>query len=147
MPRPWHYLAGPSVARPCPGRDELDQAFRIEVMRRQRRSDGTVSLNGLRFEIPSRYRHLQQVLLRYARWDLSRVDLLDARTQTVLCPVKPLDKSANATGQRRRLSPTSRDLSPLQPKGLPALMTQLLAEYAATGVPPAYLPSTQEINP
>ncbi|MBP6652728.1 MAG: DDE-type integrase/transposase/recombinase [Rhodoferax sp.] len=142
-----HYLAGPSVARPCPGRDELDQAFRIEVMRRQRRSDGTVSLNGLRFEIPSRYRHLQQVLLRYARWDLSRVDLLDARTQTVLCPVKPLDKSANATGQRRRLSPTSRDLSPLQPKGLPALMTQLLAEYAATGVPPAYLPSTQEINP
>ncbi len=142
-----HYLAGPSVARPCPGRDELDQAFRIEVMRRQRRSDGTVSLNGLRFEIPSRYRHLQQVLLRYARWDLSRVDLLDARTQTVLCPVKPLDKSANATGQRRRLSPTSRDLSPLQPKGLPALMTQLLAESAATGVPPAYLPSTQEINP
>jgi transposase InsO family protein len=139
-----HYLAGPSVARPCPDRDALEQAFRIEVMRRQRRSDGTVSLNGLRFEIPSRYRHLQQVLLRYARWDLSRVDLLDARTQTVLCPIKPLDKSANATGQRRRLSPTSRDLSPLVPQGLPALMTQLLADYAATGVPPAYLPSTQE---
>lgn len=141
-----HYLVGPSVARPCPAHDELEQAFRIEVMRRQRRSDGTVSLNGLRFEIPSRYRHLQQVLLRYARWDLSRVDLLDERTQTVLCPIKPLDKSANATGQRRRLNPTSRDLSPLAPKGLPALMTQLLADYAATGVPPAYLPSTQEAH-
>lgn len=141
-----HYLRGPSVARPCPAQDELEQAFRIEVSRRQRRSDGTVSLNGLRFEIPSRYRHLQQVLLRYARWDLSRVDLLDERTQTVLCPIKPLDKSANATGQRRKLSPASRDLSPLAPKGLPALMTQLLADYAATGVPPAYLPSTQEAH-
>jgi putative transposase len=74
------------------------------------------------------------------------VDLLDERTQTVLCPIKPLDKSANATGQRRRLNPTSRDLSPLAPKGLPALMTQLLADYAATGVPPAYLPSTQEAH-
>lgn len=141
-----HYLAGPSVARSCPGREELGNAFRIEVVRRQRRSDGTVSLNAMRFEIPSRYRHLQQVHLHYARWDLSRVDLVDARTQAILCPVKPLDKSANANGQRRRLSPASRDLSPLQPKGLPALMIQLLADYAATGVPPAYLPSPEEVS-
>ena len=62
-----HYLAGPSVARSCPGREELGNAFRIEVVRRQRRSDGTVSLNGMRFEIRSRYRHLQQVHLHYAR--------------------------------------------------------------------------------
>jgi len=34
-----------------------------------------VSLAGNRFEIPSRLRHLEQVNLRYARWDLSRVDL------------------------------------------------------------------------
>jgi hypothetical protein len=117
----------------------LTGSFRIEIARRQRRSDGTVSLAGARFEIPSRYRHLEQVNLRYARWDLSRVDLVDARTGTVLCPVKPLDKSANATGQRRSLSPAAVDLSPVVPKSMPALMTQLLADYAATGVPPAYL--------
>ena len=136
-----HYLAGPNVSRPCPTSATLTNSFRIEVMRRQRRSDGTVSLNGARFEIPSRYRHLEQVHLHYARWDLSRVDLVDARTGAILCPVKPLDKSANANGQRRRLSPADVDLSPLAPKGLPALMTQLLADYAATGVPPAYLPT------
>ena len=135
-----HYLAGPNVSRPCPSSATLTAAFCIEVVRTQRRSDGTASLAGARFEIPSRYRHLQRVHLRYARWDLSRVDLVDARTGAVLCPVKPLDKAANASGQRRRLSPADVDLSPVAPTGLPALMTQLLADYAATGVPPAYLP-------
>lgn len=139
-----HYLAGPNVARPCPAVAVLTAAFRIEVIRRQRRSDGTVSLQGGRFEIPSRYRHLERVHLRYARWDLSQVDLVDARTGAILCPVRPLDKSANASGQRRRLAPVATDLSPLAPRGLPALMAELLADYAATGVPPAYLPTHDE---
>ena len=139
-----HYLAGPNVARPCPSSAVLSASFRIEVKRKQRRSDGTVSLNGERFEIPSRYRHLEQVHLQYARWDLSQVDLVDPRTGAILCQVLPLDKSANASGQRRRLAPAHIDLSPLPPSGLPALMTQLLADYAATGVPPAYLPTTDK---
>ena len=130
------YLAGPNVARPCPASLVLSEAFRIEVVRRQRRSDGTVSLQGERFEIPSRYRHLERIHLHYARWDLSRVDLVDPRTGAILCPVKPLDKSANANGQRRRMAPLAMDLSPLPSKGLPALMIELLADYAATGVPP-----------
>ena len=79
--------------------------------------------------------------MHYARWDLSRVDLVDPRVGTIVCAVKPLDKSANANGQRRRLSPVQLDLSAVAPSGLPALMTQLLADYAATGVPPAYLPT------
>jgi len=151
-----HYLAGPNVARVCPSSETLQNSFRVEVVRRQRRSDGTVSLDGVRFEIPSAYRTLEQVHLRYARWDLSRVDLVDARTGVVLCPVKPLDKSANATGLRRRLAPLPVELTPLPPKGLPALITQLLADYAATGMPPAYLsmpttastasPATQSIG-
>ena len=142
-----HYLAGPNVARPCPASAVLAAAFRIEAIRRQRRSDGTVSLEGDRFEIPSRYRHLERVHLRYARWDLSSVDLVDPRTGTILCPVKPLDKSANANGRRRRLTPVTTDLSPLTPKGLPALMIELLADYAATGVPPAYFPTHDESAP
>ena len=134
------YLAGPNVRRDCPDTATLHAAFRVEVARRQRRSDGTVSLAGERFEIPARYRHLTTVHLRYARWDLTRVDLVDARTGTVLCPVKPLDKSANADGERRRLVPLATDLSPLPPAGLAPLLRQLLADYAANGLPPAYLP-------
>ena len=135
------YLAGPNVRRDCPASEVLTAAFRIEIERRQRRSDGTVSLEGTRFEIPAAYRHLVQVHLRYARWDLTRVDLVDARAGQILCPLRPLDKSANADGQRRRLTPMVTDLTPIVATGMAPLLRQLIAEYAATGLPPAYLPT------
>jgi putative transposase len=139
-----HYMAGPNVARPCPQTAVLQDSFRIEALRRQRRSDGTVSIVGARYEIPSRYRHLEQVHLRYARWDLSRIDLVDARTGAILCAIKPLDKSANANGQRKRLTPAATDLSILPNNGPSALITELIAEYSATGLPPAYIPVHEE---
>ena len=138
------YLEGPDVGRECPGSDVLRHAFRMEVTRSQRRSDGTLSLQGQRFEIPSQYRHLQRIHLRYARWDLSSIDLIDARRGSVLCPVYPLDKSANADGQRRALGAISAD--PTQPtqSGMAPLLRKLMADYAATGLPPAYLPTDAE---
>lgn len=137
-----HYLAGPNVGRECPAGAVLAAAFRVEIKRRQRRSDGTVSLAGGRFEIPARYRHLEIVHLQYARWDLTRVDLVEPRTGVILCAVKPLDKSANADGRRKRLTPAATDLSPLPPSGMAPLLRELLADYAASGLPPAYLPTT-----
>ena len=139
------FLAGPSVARDCPGSDALRDAFRIEVKRKQRRSDGTVSLDGQRFEIPSRYRGLEHIHLRYARWDFSRVDLIDARTGQILCPVRPLDKAANADALRRRLDPTSvSEQSAMPATGIAPLLKQMMADYAATGLPPAYLPTAEK---
>lgn len=141
------YLAGPNVRRECPDTEALCAAFRVEVARRQRRSDGTVSLEGSRFEIPARYRHLARAHLRYARWNLTRVDLVDPRTGAVLCPLQPLDKSANADGQRRRLTPVTTDLPPLPASGMAPLLRLLLAEYAATGLPPGYLPPPDKETP
>jgi hypothetical protein len=102
-------------------------------------------LNGQRFEIPSRYRGLEYIHLRYARWDFSRVDLIDARTGQILCPIRPLDKAANADALRRRLDPTT----PSEPSAMPAtgiapLLKQMTADYAATGLPPAYLPTLEK---
>ena len=142
-----HYLTGPNVRRDCPTAADLAAAFRIEGIRRQRRSDGTVSLAGARFEIPAAYRHLVQIHLRYARWDLTRVDLVDARSGAILSPLRPLDKSANADGQRRALAPTASratDSVPSSPSGMAPLLRQLIAEYAATGLPPAYLPTPNQ---
>ena len=72
-----------------------------EEYRRQRRSDGTVSVEGRRFEVPSRYRHLDRLAVRWASWDLSHVSLVDDRTGTVLCRLFPLDRTQNADGARR----------------------------------------------
>src|SRR5690606_7607850 len=76
-----------------------------EGARTQRTSDGTVSVEGVRFEIPGRYRHFRKVTVRYARWDLSRVDLVDPRSGTILSPLYPLDRKANADGQRLLFEP------------------------------------------
>lgn len=140
------YLAGPSVARPCPEAAVLRDAFRIEVKRRARRADGTLSLGGARFEIPARLRHLSEVHVRYARWDFSRVDLVDPRTGAILCAIHPLDKAANADGQRRRLTAVSTERSPQPSSGVAPLLRELLAEYAATGLPPAYLSSVEDTS-
>ena len=141
------YLAGPEVGRPSPSSDELRHAFRAEVSRTQRTSDGTVSLAGRRFEVPSRYRHLTRLHLRYARWDLRHVELVDPHTQVRLATLYPLDKTANARGQRRRLQPPAPPElapAPAAPGGAVApLLRKLMADYAATGLPPAYLPQPE----
>jgi transposase InsO family protein len=135
------YLDSPSVGRDCPDSKTLRQAFRLTVTRRQRRSDGTIALAGKRFEIPSRYRHLEQVPVRYARWDLRHVDLVDPHTQVILCPLYPLDKAANANGARRRRDTTDQPtIETVSGSGLAPLLRKQVEEYAATGRPPAYLP-------
>jgi transposase InsO family protein len=138
------FAQSPDVLRPSPSSNALREAFRTEAQRRQRRSDGTISLEGVRFEIPSRYRHFTDVVVRYARWDLSRVDLVDPRSGVILAPVHPLDRQANADGQRLLFELDTPDVSPDdgQPtdKALPPLLKSILEEYSATGTPPAYLP-------
>jgi putative transposase len=119
------YLRAPTVGRPSPSAEELHRAFRAEAVRSQRRSDGTLSLLGRRFEVPGRSRPLERLPLRSAAWDLSAVDLVDPRTAEVLGPLSPLDKRRNASGRRRRLSvPPAQDSSPAPP---PSGMAPLLA--------------------
>jgi hypothetical protein len=142
------FLAGPSVSRPAPDPHTLRCAFRMERTRTQRRSDGTVSVEGVRFEVPASFRHLRRLSLRYARWDLSSVDLVDGRTGTVLATLYPLDRARNAEGLRRTLdavaaSPTT----PAAAGGMAPLLRRLMAEYAATGLPPAYLPLDDSSSP
>jgi len=144
------FLSGPDVGRPSPSSETLAAAFRQDVTRIQRRSDGTVTVDAVRFEIPNRFRHLRQLTLRYARWNMRRVHLVDPRTDTVLAPIYPLDKTSNADGRRRRLG--SSPVTPMPPTHqtpheMAPLLRKLVTEYAATGKPPAYLPKPDSINP
>jgi len=133
---------GRDVSRICPGSDTLRMAFTMERSRAHRRSDGTVSIEGTRFEVPSRYRHLQRVSVRYARWDLKRVWLVDSRG-TVLCPIYPLDRERNGDGRRRKLEPTPEPEAAPAEAGIAPLLKELMKEYASTGLPPAYVPKDE----
>ena len=139
------------VLRSSPTSSVLHAAFRVEVKRRQRQSDGTISLEGVRLEIPARFRHFRDLFVRYARWDLGQVDLVDPQTGIVLAAIYPLDRTANADGRRARVEPdVGNSLAAKESPGsyeLPPLLKQILAEFSATGRPPAYLPKPAEVSP
>jgi putative transposase len=142
------FAHAPHVMRSSPSSDHLREAFRLQTRRRQRLGDGTISLEGVRFEIPARYRHFSDVAVRYARWDLARVDLVDERSGTILAPIYPLDRTANADGRRSVLEtegqgvPAEQGHEPV--KELPPLLKKILEDYSATGMPPAYLPKKSD---
>ena len=123
------FLESPHVGRECPSGEMLRRAFRTGATRRQRHTDGT--LGGVRFEVP--YRHMRNLHLRYASWDLSA--LVDPGTW--LCALYPLDKGANADSERRQVRPVETEVTPAT--GAP-LLKQLLDDAAATG---PCLPSDQ----
>jgi transposase InsO family protein len=136
------WLDGPSARRECPSVDDLRLAFTMSQVRTQRRSDGTISIAGRRFEVPARFAHLRKVQIRYAGWDLSHVWLMDEDAGVVLERLFPLDKVRNAEGIRRPIeTPPSDDTRP--DSGIAPLLRQLMSDYAATGLPPAYIPQEE----
>lgn len=134
------YLKSPNVGRKCPDSTTLKQAFCAQVNRILRKSDGTLSIAGRRFEVSSHYRHLEKLTVRYARWDLSFALLIDPHTNSCLERLYPQDKSANASGLRRTLEPKDEPYTASEPEGAAPLLKKLMADFAATGLPPAYLP-------
>lgn len=134
-----------SVARPCPDSNRLKLAFNLEETRSQRRSDGTLSIGGVRFEAPARVRHVPRLHIRYHSWDLSVAYLVDPKDGSLIDTIYPLDKARNAKGFRRVIEPLSdsepSSATPADP--VPALLRKLLSDYAETGLPPAYIPKKE----
>jgi hypothetical protein len=118
----------------------------MQVTRKQRRSDGTLTTSGVRFEIPSRYRTLERPCVRVARWDLSSLDLVDPRSGAHLARLLPIDKAKNADRKRRVIKDHDATV-PMTPKpdaGIAPALRALMCDYAATGLPPAYLPKDDQ---
>ena len=143
------YAKGKSVLRISPDLNHLRGAFRREELRTQRRGDGTVMIESRRFEVPAQFRYLKVLKLRYAKWDLSFVTMLDPRTGLDLCRLYPQDKAKNASGMRRTLAAYS-DIEANKTREpapeLPPLLEKLLREQEKTGFPPTYLPKLSEQN-
>jgi transposase InsO family protein len=136
------YQQAADVGRPAPDAEAVALAFTAEVTRTQRRSDGTLTVGGVRFEVPSRYGHLERLHVRVASWEKHQGHLVDPKTGVVLCRLYPLDKRRNADGRRATRAGPPDPAAPA-PTGMAPLLQKLIAEYAATGLPPAYLPKDE----
>jgi len=140
------FMAGPTVMRPSVNMKMLQLYFSARVNRKQRKSDGTITLDGVRFEIPSHLRTLDNVTIRYRSWDLSFAIVVDSRTSAELATIRPIDKQKNANSIRRALTDGGAASYPEKIKEeerVAPLLAQMLAEYSATGLPPAYLPKNE----
>jgi putative transposase len=145
------FQSAPHVGRSAPDGAELAQVFTRRELRRQRRSDGTISLGGKRFEIPNRYRHLIQIMVRYAQWDLDHVFIVNPDSDRILDRLLPIDPSGSASGNRREIEP----VVPMEPSGsqerpplpLPPLLQAVLDAARATGLPPAFIPLPEPQRP
>lgn len=92
--------------------------------------------------------HMRQVILRAATWDKSRMTLVDADTEAPLARLLPQDKTKNASGMRKLIvseNPSAAALCATEP-AMPALLRKWCADYAATGLPPAYLPMEENTD-
>ena len=132
------FAHAPDVLRSSPSSESLRDAFRLETKRSQRQSDGTISVEGVRFEIPARYRHFREVTVRTPAGTSAGSIWSTDHSGTILAPIYPLDKTANADGRRAvveaRLAATCPPQnSPRKDGQLPPLLKKILEEYSATG--------------
>ena len=135
-------LDSPDASRPCPESADLKSAFRITVKRTLRRSDATVSVEGVRYQVSAPWRHLRELSLRVARWDLTCVELVDVRTGQRLTTLYPLDKRAHADAVRRPAAAHGDDSDEsTDAEGETApLLQRILDDQAASGLPPVWVP-------
>lgn len=97
-------------------------AFRRSFRRKTRTTDGTVQIEGVRFQLPQSHRHIKDVLVRVASWNLSVAELADIRTGNTIAEIFPLDKEGNSHGRRAAIQ-MNREPDPSTP--LPGLAPHL----------------------
>jgi hypothetical protein len=75
--------------------------------------------------------------------------LVNKRTDELCARIYPQDKTKNAHGHRRTLGPVSEDQPASAQKStsdpIPPLLRKIMSDYAATGLPPAYLPKEESL--
>ena len=130
---------GSQVIRDCPDTAELRFAFMRVENRKQNKNDGTIGIRKVRFEVPNRYRHMTDITVRYASWDLSSVYMIDDQTGSALTRLFPVDLAANADGMRRSLTPISNQPCAGPPAEAAPHITLLLKKRFAMGLPAPYI--------
>ena len=137
--------------------NEMKRSFRMRLTRTVRRTDATVTLDGIRFQLPQHYAHFDQLVLRYARWDLGEAEILCPDTFKPLCQIFPVNKLANSSGMRgvnqslsqkprEETNQISDELLTLECASLPPLLARCLAKHARENRLSGYMPLSNEVS-
>jgi putative transposase len=148
------FLNSKDVLRPAPELGELRRCFRQRCTRRQRLTDNTVTIDGVRFEVPTIYGHIEELTLRYARWDLGEAEILCPSTHKSLCTIHPVNRILNAQGLRKQRdgaqaaktkeeSFDEEEILDLKSDQLPPLLARCLERHHRMYSIPTYLPPIQ----
>jgi putative transposase len=134
------YANNKSVGRDAPSYNHLKDMFCREEIRKQRKTDGTISLNGVRYEIPDAYRFRDRIKICHAKWDPSLIHIIEFKTGEKLCNIYPVDKVKNANqGRKVRGKKSSVKINEIPTNEIPALLKKYMEEYQESGLPMAYL--------
>ncbi len=138
------YLDGKDVLRPAPDYDILRKAFRTSTNRIIRKSDHTITVDAVRFEVPRQLHHFQEITVAYSQWDLSSITVLDPETHQAVCEIFPVDLNKNANGIRAALSETppieTEVLQDGPSENLPPTLARCLRDFAAKNTLAGYIP-------
>ncbi len=137
------YIESEDVLRPSPSYDDLNRIFRRTVTRNLRKTDGTITIDGVRYQVPQHLRHMHKLSLRYICWDSSYVTITDPDTKVDIVDIYPVNKTLNSIKRNRKDigaadTPIKSDVSS---SSVPPLLERLLNEYKQeTGNIAGYIP-------
>ena len=128
-----------SVLRDPPSQDELKKAFRISITRKQRMTDHTLTIDGVRYQVPQAYWGQVDIRVAYARWDLSSVDILNDETGRPIATMRPVDKLRNATLPRQAIAAMRDNIEIV----LPPLLREQYIKSKTAGEKSLYIPKDE----
>ncbi len=131
------FINSKKVLRDSPTHHELVDVFRRETTRRQRQTDSTISVEGIRFEVPGAYKHMRRITIRYSHWEPTRVHMVDPQNGKEICQLFPENRVYNSSGERRVIhTDTSSISNPTEIKNEVApLLEEMLQNMSETGLP------------
>jgi transposase InsO family protein len=129
------FLSPRSVLRCDFSEETVRTAFMRNETRTVRVSDGTITLQGVRYQLPTAMRHLCRVRLRFAAWDKRIAYIEDERTGKIIGSANPVDPVQNSNSHRASL-PNVRHYSALKSP----VLRSLEKNRQESGRPPGYRP-------
>ncbi len=124
------FATGKNVGRSSKSFSDLKKVFCRDITRKQRRTDGTITIDTVRFEIPNRFRTLNELLIRYTPWDLSCAYIVDPKSTDIIEKILPENRNRNYFQGRRTLSKISSETPESTPKDdIAPLLKKYLQEF------------------